>query len=237
MLVGIWWASHNPAFPLGDASQGRVEGGSIRVTIPRMRRAGRGNPGPVQMPPSLETTSDLLDLVRRGDHSARDRLIGRYLPILTRWARGRLPGYARDLSETDDLVQTTLVRALSHLNEFEVRREGAFLAYLRRGLLNSIRDEIRRSHRRPRQLLDDAIADRGLSVVEQAIGNETLELYEAALAGLTEEQREAVILKVEFGMSNPEIATALGSPTPNAARMVVARALIRVAEAMGELRP
>jgi len=190
------------------------------------------------MSPDLETTVYLLALVRQGDSAARERLIRRYMPVLTRWARGRLPGSARDLADTDDLVQVTLIRALSHLEDFEVRREGAFLAYLRRALLNAIRDQIRRARRRPIAVpLGTEILDRGPSVVEETIGKEALERYEAALGQLSEEQREAVILKLEFGMTNSEIAAAIGSPSPNAARMIVARALLRVAEVMGEFRP
>ena len=72
---------------------------------------------------------------RAGDQRARERLVSRFLPILRNWATGRLPGGARDLAETDDLVQITLVRALDHIDRFEHRGEGAFLAYLRRILL------------------------------------------------------------------------------------------------------
>src|SRR5262245_28514818 len=191
-----------------------------------------------QMSPDLETTVHLLALVRQGDTAARERLISRYLPVLRRWAHGRLPSYARDLAQTDDLVQITLTKGLPHLEKFEVRREGALLAYFRRALLNEIRDQIRRARRRPSSVsLDVEIPDRCPSVVEKMIGKEALERYEAALATLTEEQREAVILKLEFGMTNSEIAVAIGSPNRNAARMVVARALVRIAEAMGEFRP
>ena len=186
----------------------------------------------------LETTVSLLTLVRQGDASARDRLFRRYLPILTRWARGRLPLYARDLAETDDLVQVTLIRAMNRLNDFEVRREGAFLAYLRRALVNAIRDEIRRSRRMPgREAMDPEIEDRGQSVVELTIGREALEQYESALTDLHEEQREAVILRLEFGLTHQQIAEALGKPTANAARMVVARGLARIVEVMGEPEP
>jgi len=199
--------------------------------------------GPQTIPPSrsgpdLETTVSLLTLVRQGDTQARERLFRRYLPVLTRWARGRLPSSARDLAETDDLVQVTLVRAMAHLDRFESRHEGAFLAYLRHALLNAVRDEIRRSRRRPtRKSLDPGIADPHRSAVEEAIGNEALERYEAALIELSEDQREAVILRLEFGMTHPEIAAAMFKPSANAARMVVARALVRVVEAMSEFRP
>jgi RNA polymerase sigma-70 factor (ECF subfamily) len=185
--------------------------------------------------PSVESTSVLLARVRAGDAAARERLVARYLPLLRRWAHGRLPGYARGAIDTDDLVQNTMLRALDRVGEFEPRREGAFLAYLRRTLLNALRDEIRRSRRRPAgEQLGDELADALPSAVEQAIGKQLVERYEAALETLQENQREAVILSVEFGYSPPEIAAAIGSPSANAARMVVARALVRIAELLDE---
>jgi RNA polymerase sigma factor (sigma-70 family) len=181
----------------------------------------------------METTVDLLSRLRGGDAQARECLIARYLPVLRRWAHGRLPQYARDLADTDDLVQVTLIRAIDRLGEFEPRHEGAFLAYLRRILLNSIRDEIRGAMRQPgRGPLPEDLPARLPSAVEQAIGRETMEAYEAALAGLPEIQQEAVILRVEFGFSYPEIAAALDRPSANAVRMMVSRALVQLAEAM-----
>jgi DNA-directed RNA polymerase specialized sigma24 family protein len=56
---------------------------------------------------------------------------------------------ARDLRDTDDLVQDTLLRAFKRLETFENRGEGAFLAYLRQSLLNAIRDDLRRAVTRP----------------------------------------------------------------------------------------
>ena len=186
----------------------------------------------------IESTSRLLERVRNGDPSARNDLVARYLPILRRWAHGRLPRAARDVADTDDLVQVALMRALNKLEGFVPRREGAFLAYLRTTVLNSVRDELRRMARRPgRDSLDERMPSFGPSLVERAIGREMLEAYEAALSGLPEEHQEAVIMRVEFGYTYPEIADALGSPTANAARMTVSRALIRLAEEMDEHRP
>lgn len=186
---------------------------------------------------SLESTALLLARVRSGDGPAREALCRRFLPLLQRWAHGRLPARARGLADTGDLVQVTLVRALNRLGEFEPRHEGAFLAYLRRALLNALRDEIRRSVRRPSGFEpDESVPDPRPSGVEEAIGRETLERYEAALGTLTEEQREAVILRIEFGYTHEQVAAALGKPTANAARMVVSRALVRIAKVMGEYR-
>ena len=183
--------------------------------------------------PDLETTAALLRLVRAGDESARNRLLHRYLPILSRWARGRLPSAARDLAETDDLVQITLLRALKQIEGFEYRREGAFMAYLRRVLLNAIRDEARRAKRRPvSQTLDDVSASAAGDAAPPDA--EAVAAYEKALATLPEQQQEGVILRVEFGWTYPQIAASVGSPSANAARMMVTRALVRLAEAMDE---
>ena len=186
-------------------------------------------------PTGLETTAVLLERVRSGDAAARDRLISRCLPILTRWAHGRLPGYARDLAETDDLVQITLLRALDHMNEFEPRREGAFMAYLRQILLNQIRDEIRKARRLPEPgPVDAEIQECGPSPLERVMGRDLLDTYEAALAKLPTTQREAAVLRLEMGYTHQEVADALELPSANAARMMVARALVTLSEVMDE---
>ena len=186
---------------------------------------------------SLESTRVLLDRARDGDAGARERLFARYLPVLRQWAHRRLPASARDLHETDDLVQVTLMRALARLDSFEHRGEGAFLAYLRQILMNAVRDEIRRAARRRAPVaLDDDLPDPGPSALERALGRETLERYEAALAELVESQREAVILRLELGFDYAQIAEALGRPSADAARMTVGRALVRLAEVMHEHR-
>lgn len=186
----------------------------------------------------LASTQVLLAGARAGDESARDQLVERFLPVLRRWAHGRLPAYARGLVDTDDLVQVTLIRALANLDRFEPRHEGAFLAYLRRIVLNSVRDEIRRSMRAPPQEeVSETLIDGAPSLLERSLGREVVENYERALSALPEAQQEAVILRVEFGYSYPEIAAALGRPSANAVRMMVSRALVSLAEGMNEQAP
>lgn len=187
---------------------------------------------------SMESTAALLASVRAGDAAAREQLVRRYLPALRRWAHGRLPAPARGMVDTDDLVQVAIMRALNRVESFEPQRAGAFLAYLRRILLNSIRDEIRRAARRPRsEALPEELVDHAPSLVEKAIGNEAMEAYQAALGKLPETQQEAVILRVEFGFTYQEIAEAVGSPSANAARMTVSRSLLRLAEVMDGHQP
>src|SRR5262245_53596922 len=176
----------------------------------------------------MESTTGLLDRARRGDPAARERLAERFLPRLLRWAHGRLPARARGALDTDDLVQVTLMKALQRLESFEPRGEGAFLAYLRQILLNSVRDELRRPP--PAERASEEIPDPRPPLVEEAIGRQFTERYEGALTALDERQREAVVLRIEFGYTHEEVAEALGCPSANAARMVVTRALLRLSE-------
>ena len=116
---------------------------------------------------------------------------------------------------------------------FEHRGEGSFLAYLRRTLQNQIRDQLRRAGRRPvSEEVTGSMSVMEPSPLEDLIGRQTLDAYDAALERLPAAQQEAVMLRVEMGFTYPEIARAIGAPSPNAARMTVARALARLAEAM-----
>src|SRR5262245_2387817 len=187
--------------------------------------------------PDLETTYALFARIRLGDEQARQVLFARFLPVLTRWAHGRLPIHARGLADTDDLVQITLARALQRMDAFEPRGEGAFLAYLRRILLNSVREELRRSRAKPSSAADGIErVDPAPSPVERLVARETLGRYEAALGALPADVQEAVILRIEFDYGYEQIAEALGRPSANAARMTVSRALLKLAEAMHERR-
>jgi DNA-directed RNA polymerase specialized sigma24 family protein len=58
------------------------------------------------------------------------------------------------------------------------------------------------------------------------------EKYEAALATLGDVEREAVIGRIELGCSYQEIAALVDKPSADAARMMVTRALAKLAEIM-----
>jgi RNA polymerase sigma factor (sigma-70 family) len=187
------------------------------------------------LPPDtgVVSTADLLQRARHGDKEAINELFSRYLPSLRRWARGRLPRWTRDVRDTDDMVQETLVQTLKHLESFEPRHEGALQAYLRQALVNKVRDEVRRvgRHAIPDAIVEDH-ADSAASPLEEAIGREALTRYEAALHRLRPEEREVIIARVELGQSYQQIAAGHGRASPDAARMAVSRALVRLAEEM-----
>src|SRR3954462_9452496 len=108
-------------------------------------------------PDAMTSTIDLLERFKQGDEQAVTLLVERSLPPLKRWARGRLPQWARGLADTQDLVQDAVIRALPRLKTFEARHPGALQAYLRQAITNHIRDEIRKvnTHPSPAELFDE----------------------------------------------------------------------------------
>jgi RNA polymerase sigma-70 factor (ECF subfamily) len=191
-----------------------------------------GTPGS-NLPGGPETTFRLLERVRTGDEEALEALFARYVIPLRRWASGRLPRWARDARDTQDLVQDALLQTFKRIESFEHRREGSFQAYLRQALMNNIRYELRRLGRRaPTATLDSQVTDENPSPLELAVGQQAADRYEQALARLRQEDREAIIARVEMGYSYERLAEALEKPTPEAARKAARRALLRLAAEM-----
>ncbi|MCA1563958.1 MAG: RNA polymerase sigma factor [Acidobacteria bacterium] len=184
-------------------------------------------------PASADDTIALLERARAGDETALNELFARHVPLLQRWASGRLPKWARDVSDTSDLVQETVMETFKRLDTFEPRGEGALQAYLRQAIVNRIRTHIRRASARPEPVaLESGVPAEDTSPLEAAIGQQTVERYEAALDRLKPDEREAIVTRVEFGLSFAEVAEVLGKPSADAARMAVVRALVRLAEEM-----
>jgi RNA polymerase sigma-70 factor (ECF subfamily) len=180
-----------------------------------------------------ETSLDLLERAKAGDRAALDLLMARYLPRLRRWASGRLPQWARDMADTEDLVQDAVLQTFRKIDSFEARGEGALQAYLRQAVVNRIRDELRRAGRTPpATALDSQKPGSDASPLEVAIGREAVERYERALSRLRPEDRAAIVARLEMDCTNQELAVALNKPSANAARMAAERALVRLAEEM-----
>ena len=180
----------------------------------------------------LESSFELIELAQAGDASALDRLLVRYRPRLQRWASGRLPRYAREMADTEDLVQEALLGTFRNIQRFNNRGEWALQAYLRRAVMNRLRNELERFHSRPRtEEVSEALVSRELLPLEQAVGAEVFARYEGALDELEKIlEREAVIARVELGCSYQEIAFLLEKPSADAARMTtVSRGATRLA--------
>jgi RNA polymerase sigma-70 factor, ECF subfamily len=178
-----------------------------------------------------QSSIELLRLAQSGDQEALDRLLRRYLPPLRRWSHGRLPRWARSFADTEDLVQDTVAQTLKHVVTLKTEGHASLHAYLRQAVLNRIRNELRRAARHPKSIeLDPEVCGPFRSPLEQAITAESLERYESALARLSPSDREAIIGRLELGLTFQELAEALQKPTPDAARVAVTRALMRLTQ-------
>ena len=191
---------------------------------------GRRGRSPSAKAPAADATIRLLERARQGDHEALNDLFARHIPALRRWASGRLPRWARDLADTHDLVQETVLQVFKRVETFEPRGDGALQAYLRQALMNRIRNEFRRARRRaPPEELDEYAPSDATSPIDAAIRHEQLDRYQAALSRLSEEERDLIVARVELGLTYEEAAAVLGKPSWDAARKATARALLRLA--------
>ncbi len=191
-------------------------------------------PEPDRPAADLLLTTQLVHDARQGNPAALDVLMTRYLPRLYRWASGRLPVHARSLMDTSDLVHETLLNAIQGLDDFEVRRPGAFQAYIRRGIHNRILDQLRWTVRRAGSSeISEDLVDPGHSPLENAIGADLLERYESARAQLQEDEQMFLHLRIELEFGYEEIAAIMDRPSGGAARMGVQRSLRKVARIMG----
>jgi RNA polymerase sigma-70 factor (ECF subfamily) len=190
--------------------------------------------GVVVPPDEVRSSSALIMRARQGDQDACNELCARYLPRLRRWAHGRLPLWAREHLDTEDIVQDTLMQSVRRLSAFTPQHERAFCAYVSQALRNRLRDAMRRAAARPtgQALLSDVPA-REPSPLEQAVGGQMLVRYDAALQRLRESDRELIVARVELGLDYAEIAGLLGRSSIPSARVAVSRALVRLAVEMG----
>jgi RNA polymerase sigma factor (sigma-70 family) len=186
---------------------------------------------------ALDSTVDLVERVQKGDLAAREVLLERHLRALKPIVHHRLPMYVRSMTDTDDVVQDVLVKTVGRLRYFESRNPMAFLAYLRRAVVNRIVDEVRRHARSCRTVpLTTDCAERAASPRERLLGKEHSDQCREALSRLRQRDRQVILLRVSESLSYHEIARRLEMPTPDAARVALSRALSRLTVALKHVR-
>jgi len=178
-------------------------------------------------------TVELIAQIRAGDREAWSRLVEREMPPLRRYARGRLPVWARGSADTQDLVQDVLLRAMPRLDSWNTDTPGALQAFLRRAVANQIVDEIRKARRRLASTAPiESRPDPAASALVEVIRKEDRTRLRAALEKVSAADR--ALLKARFGSGcrYAEVAARLRRPNANAARVAVERAVARLAKIM-----
>jgi RNA polymerase sigma-70 factor (ECF subfamily) len=179
-----------------------------------------------------DSTLHVLERAQGGDEAAARVLIERALPSVRRWARGRLPRYARSDADTEDIVQDAFLRTLRRIKRFQHRTVGGLQAYLRQAVVNRVRDLIRGSkkHGTADGVLPEP-RDWKPSPLEAAIMREQLDHFLDGLRRLRPADRQVIVWRIELGYTADEIATKLGK-SKAAAGMTVTRAMTRLAKEM-----
>lgn len=162
-------------------------------------------------------------------------LFARYRPWLRRWARGRLPSWARGTVDTSDLVQDTLQEQFARLDQFKSEQSRAMRSCLRRAIENRIRDQLRRVTRRrnaaaPAEHVVPAAA--APSQHQQLVDDEVWRCYLDGLQRLTARDRRLIVGRTELEYNFRQLALVENLPSPDAARVALRRALIRLSDAI-----
>ena len=159
----------------------------------------------------------------------------RFEPALLLWANCQLPGWVRGKLDPADLVQQTLLEAMT-AGGLAGRPDHEVLAYLRRALTHNLIDATRKHAAARGELaavgdsslrLADWLAAEQSSPSERAERNERFERLAVALAELPDAQRMAVELRDLHGLKVTDIASRLGK-TEGAVSLLLHRAVARL---------
>ena len=152
-----------------------------------------------------ETLDRLVSRAKEGDSEAFGQLFDAYADPIHRFVASRV----HSPSDAEDLTQLVFVKALEALPRYEARGI-PFGGWLFRLARNAIIDQIRT--RRDSLPLEEALAreteDRGPEAA--AALRDDLDRVAAALADLTDDQREVIELRFFAGLNVLETAVAMG---------------------------
>ena len=97
-------------------------------------------------------TQELVALAKDGDESALNQLYRVYAERVRWMVRLRMGRELRSKLESMDLVQDTLIHALSGLDDFTYKDEGEFVRWLSKIAENELRGNLRRLHAEKRDV-------------------------------------------------------------------------------------
>jgi len=188
-------------------------------------------------------SQSLLDAARAGSEQAKEALLARYAGRLLALIRLRMGPSLRAHLESQDLLQATLLKSYSRLNDFRGGDPAALMAWLAAIARHEVADQVDFQRRQRRDLAREtglgleaeAVPAPVRSALSQAIWGEQAARLEAALEALPEPQREVIVLRKLEELSFAEIAARLGA-SEDACRMRFARAMAALTVRLGGMR-
>jgi RNA polymerase sigma-70 factor (ECF subfamily) len=194
-----------------------------------------------------QTEDELIERAADGDREALQVLLIEHCVWLPRHIDRQLPDDMRGVLSVDDLVQDTLVEVFRSIGQLRSRGRLAFAAWIKSVADNRTRNAVRdvRCKKRGGNVrrvsaphsssvadLTQLLSDHGETPSRPMVRNELVAAVHVGLAGLPEEQRDAVRLRLLDGKSLEETATAL-ERTPAAVRGMLYRAKQSMRQALG----
>ncbi|SRR5260221_250497 len=198
------------------------------------------------MSDEITRSLDLVLRAQQGDSSALNRLCERYYDRVRRIVRLRLGPRLRERVDSGDILQETFLAAVRSLESFEMREEASLINWLSRLAERQIiaaadfHGAKKRDSRRDVPISGPIGDSQTVSVrIGLADGREPRPLdhiadaeeqkhVESCLERLPEEYRELILLRNYAGASWESVAEETGRPSPAAARMMHARALVEL---------
>ncbi len=175
----------------------------------------------------------LVSKAQGGDRDAFDELVALYRERLDARIRSKTSERLRSQEEPEDLLQETLLRAFESVDTFEWRREDGFCRWLF-GIADHVILKAAKRNRRVFKLnLCHEAADSGVSPSRAMRREERRTRFESALANLSPEHREVILLTRFEGCSLKETARRMNR-TPAAIGQLVARALKKLKGSFGD---
>ncbi len=199
---------------------------------------------------AIPQTLHLVTLAKSGDQSAIEKLYETYSGRILRIVRMRMGNELRGKMQSIDIVQEALFRSFRDLEKFTYKNEGDFLRWLSHIAENRIRDKITeirahmRDHRREQPLsnnnhLNDESAVHAYAPMDSATPSkilskaEDMDKLERAMQRIKPEYREVILLTKVEGLTQKQAGEKMGK-SPDAVRMLLARALNALSIAFGE---
>ena len=220
-----------------------------------MSRSSDPLPARVARAPALsDEITQSLDLVLRaqeGDQGALNRLCERYYDRVRRIVRLRLGARLRETVDSGDILQETFMAAVRSLESFEMREEASLINWLSRLAERQIiaaadyHGAKKRDQRRNVSLTSSLDSSQNLRTstlpddraplpLDATASEEEQRIVEDCLHRLPEEYRELILLRNYAGASWETVAEETGRPSPAAARMMHARAMIELGKLVRE---
>lgn len=147
----------------------------------------------------------LLRQAKLGDREAFGKLYALYLDSIFRFVYFKV-NRQKELAE--DLTADVFVKAWGKIDQFAIKKDSSFKAWLYMIARNTVIDHIRAY--KYHVTLEEYVPDDKANHEEEVLKKLQLEEIYGAVKELTEDQQEVILLKFVNDLSNREIASVLG---------------------------